>query len=317
MRLAFAGTPTFAVRALEALHRAGHDVCLVLTQPDRPSGRRLKLSASAVASAAGALALPTLKPATLKSPEVVGAISAARPEVIVVAAYGLILPKSVLTIPPRGCLNIHASLLPRWRGAAPVQRAILAGDHETGVGIMIMEPGLDTGPVLLERRQPVLADDTAASLTEKLAVSGAEAIVEALRDLEILVARPQEAAAATYAAKLERREALIDWSSDAAQIDRQVRAFNPFPGAETRHGGEALKIWGARPAAAAGSPGTIVAISDGSPIVACGNGALALTFLQRPGSQRLAATEYVKARPMPVGTVLGSQSQVASAGNRR
>lgn len=230
---------------------------------------------------------------------------------MVVAAYGIILPQSVLAIPPRGCLNIHASLLPRWRGAAPIQRAILAGDAETGVSIMVMERGLDTGPVLLERRVSITTTDTAGSLTESLAALGAEAIVEALRQFEGLFPQAQDSSKATYAAKIEKTEALLDWELAAADLDRKVRALNPFPGAESRVGGETLKIWEAIPASASGRPGTVIGLDRGRPVVACRDGALVLTVVQRPGSRRIPAAEYLKGRPMPTGTRLGSGSDMA------
>lgn len=306
MRLVFAGTPPFAARALGALHAAGHDIALVLTQPDRPSGRGLKSTPSAVAELAATLGLAVAKPATLKDPDAVAVIEAARPEAMVVAAYGLILPKSVLAIPSRGCLNIHGSLLPRWRGAAPVQRAIQAGDTESGVGIMQMEAGLDTGPVLLETRVPIGPAETAGSLTAKLAQAGAEAIVEALRRLDSLVPRPQPAEGVTYAAKIGKAEAPLDWRLDATVLDRQVRAFDPFPGAETVLEGEPLKVWQARPVAGRGEPGTVIGFEGACPVVACGKDALVLTVLQRPGSRRMPAADFVKGRPIPAGTRLGN-----------
>ncbi len=311
MRLVFAGTPPFAAHALQALHAAGHEITLVLTQPDRPAGRGLKPRPSAVAELAASLGLPLAKPATLKSAEGRAPIEAAAPDVMVVAAYGLILPQSVLTIPPRGCLNIHASLLPRWRGAAPIQRAILAGDAETGVAIMAMEAGLDTGPVLLEHRVPILDTDTAGSLTEKLAGLGATAIVEALERLDRLAPRAQEAAGATYAAKIEKAEAPLDWDRDAADLHRQVRAFNPFPGRRDGLEGESLKVWEASRIEASGPPGTVIGLDEGRPVVACGRGALALTTIQRPGSRRMAAADFIRGHPMPPGTRLAS----AKAGN--
>lgn len=309
MRIVFAGTPPFAARALEALHGAGHEIALVLTQPDRPSGRGLKTKPSAVAELAGTLDLAISKPASLKPADSRIPIEAATPDVMVVAAYGLILPESVLAIPRRGCLNIHASLLPRWRGAAPIQRAIEAGDTETGVAIMGMEPGLDTGPVLLERRIPILATDTAGTLTDKLAGLGALAILEALVRLDMLTPRPQEAAGVTYAAKITKPEALLDWSLDARVLDRQVRAFNPAPGAEASLGGETIKIWEAEPVEADGNPGTVIGLDRGRPIIACAAGALALTIIQRPGSRRMPAAEFVKGRPMPPGTRLDMARQ--------
>ena len=271
----------------------------------------MKLRPSAVAELAARLGLPLEKPVSLKTPEILGIISSAKPEAMIVAAYGLILPKSVLAIPPRGCLNIHASLLPRWRGAAPVQRALLAGDAETGVTIMVMEVGLDTGPVLMERRVPIGAADTARSLTEKLSQVGAEAIVETLGRLDTLVARTQAIEGVTYAAKIEKSEASLDWTRDAAVLDRQVRAFDPFPGAETTLDGEPLKVWQACPVAVRGEPGVIVDLREGCPVVACGVDGLVLTVVQRPGSRRMPASDFVKGRPMLPGTRLGS----ASSGN--
>lgn len=308
MRLVFAGTPPFAACALRSLHQAGHEIALALTQPDRPSGRGLKPKSSAVAELASELQIPVAKPISLKAAEVIDAISAARPEVMVVAAYGIILPKSVLAIPSRGCLNIHASLLPRWRGAAPIQRAILAGDDETGVTIMVMEPGLDTGPVLLERRVPISPTETTASLTDTLSVVGAEAIVEALDRLDALAPLVQDSGRATYAAKIDKAEAILDWRRGAETLDRQVRALNPFPGAESVFDGETLKIWEAALVDGSGLPGTVIGTDQGRPVIACGNGALALTILQRPGSRRMEAVEFLKGRPMPLGARLGSMS---------
>lgn len=306
MRLVFAGTPPFAARALDALHAAGHDIALVLTQPDRPSGRGLKLKPSSVAEIAGTLGLDIASPASLDTAEARMQIEAAAPDVMVVAAYGLILPQSVLAIPRKGCLNIHASLLPRWRGAAPIQRAIQAGDAESGVAIMVMERGLDTGPIILVRRVPIAASDTAGTLTEKLAGLGAQAIVEALDRLDKLVPLPQESTGITYATKIKRSEAALDWQLDAAVLSRLVRAFNPFPGAETRLDGEPLKVWESEPIEASGNPGTVIGLNRGRPMVGCGQGALALTVIQRPGSRRMLAAEFLKGRPMPLGTWLGT-----------
>jgi len=307
LRLVFAGTPPFAARALAALHAAGHEIALVLTQPDRPSGRGLKPRSTAVAELAASLGLPVAKPPSLKSEEGRAPIAAANPEVMIVAAYGLILPQQVLAIPARGCLNIHASLLPRWRGAAPIQRAIQAGDAETGVAIMVMEAGLDTGPVLLERRVAIGPADTAGTLTETLAGLGAEAVVEALEHLDVLEARPQPVEGVTYAAKIDKREAVVDWHDEATALDRLVRAFDPFPGAETRLGGEPVKIWQARLADGDGVPGTVLRVEAGCPVVACGKGALALTVMQRPGSRRLPAAEFLKGRPVAAGSRLGGE----------
>jgi methionyl-tRNA formyltransferase len=305
LRVVFAGTPPFAAAALEAILAAGHDVALVLSQPDRPAGRGLKLAASAVARLAAGRGLALHKPATLKSAEAQAPIRDAAPDVMVVAAYGLLLPPAVLAIPALGCLNIHASLLPRWRGAAPIQRALLAGDAETGVDIMRMEAGLDTGPVLLEKRISIGARETAGTLTDKLARLGAEAVVEALASLNSLSLRAQDSALATYASKVSKVEAQIDWSRAAAEIDRQVRAFNPAPGAETTLGGQALKIWEALPGEGSGAPGTVLEGAGGALRVACGGGALAITSLQRAGSRRLDAQEFLRGFPIPAGTVLG------------
>ncbi len=305
MRVAFAGTPPFAARALEALSGAGHTIVLVLSQPDRPSGRGLKLAESAVSRAARERGFELFKPHSLRAAEEQARIREARPEVLVAAAYGLILPQAVLDIPPRGCLNIHASLLPRWRGAAPVQRAILAGDAETGIGIMRMEAGLDTGPVLLEKRLAIGPRETAGTLTDRLAELGARAIVEALADLDRLSPRVQDEAAACYAPKIAKSEARIDWRRSPVEIDRQVRAFNPAPGAETMLAGASLKVWEAFPVEGSGSPGSVIGARDGCPVVACGEGALALAVVQRAGARRLPAAEFVRGWPLPEGATLG------------
>src|SRR5689334_11836317 len=242
LRIAFAGTPHFALPALRALLASQHRVVGVLTQPDRPAGRGRELRASPVKLLAQEAQLPIGQPATLKTPEGRAILHEWSPDLLVVVAYGLILPQAVLDRPRLGCLNIHGSLLPRWRGAAPIQRAILAGDAETGVCIMQMEAGLDTGPVLIERRHPIGMHDTAGDLHDALAELGAAALLEAVEALVAgtVVMRPQPAEGVTYAAKLEKSEAAIDWTRDAAQIDRQVRAFNPWPVAETAYAGETL-----------------------------------------------------------------------------
>jgi len=293
LRVVFAGTPPFAAQALAALAAAGHDIPLVLTQPDRPAGRGLKLTASAVAEAAAHLGLRVEKPLTLKAPEPLALLRDIAPDVMVVAAYGLLLPQALLDVPRHGCLNIHASLLPRWRGAAPIQRAILAGDSVTGVCIMRMETGLDTGPVLLRREYPIGPEVTAGELTQALASLGADAIVAALANLEDLDAIPQDDACATYAAKVQKAEARIDWGRPAAEIDRQVRAFNPFPGAEGPVLQAPLKIWRAQPTEASGAPGERVPGTQGL-VVACGEGALRLLEVQRPGARRFAAEDFLR-----------------------
>ncbi len=244
------------------------------------------------------------KPPGLRTAEAHALIASARPDVLVVAAYGVILPQSILDIPPRGCLNIHASLLPRWRGAAPIQRAILAGDSRTGVCIMRMEAGLDTGPVLLTRETPIAADEAAGALTTRLARLGSEAIVEALRRLDDLEAVPQDAAHATYAAKVTKAEARIDWSQDCAVIGRQVRAFNPSPGAETTMGGQGVKVWMATPVAGDGSPGTVLSTDPSAIVIGCGSGALRITELQRAGARRMRVDEFLRGNALASGASL-------------
>jgi methionyl-tRNA formyltransferase len=312
LRVAFAGTPPFAATALAALHGAGHEVALVLTQPDRPAGRGMKLSASAVAQWASEHTLTVVKPATLKDPAAQEALRAVQAEVLVVAAYGLLLPQAVLDLPARGCLNIHASLLPRWRGAAPIQRAILAGDAQTGISIMRMDAGLDTGPVLLRRPFAIGPREDAGGLTQALAALGGEAIVEALRRIQTLSPEPQDPTLATYAPKVAKSEARIDWNQPSEAIDRQVRAFNPVPGAETVFRNEVLKIWVAAPSAGDGPPGTVLEARNGQIRVACGAGSLLLKEIQRPGGKRLPAAGWLRGTALPEGTLLG-QKPLASA----
>jgi methionyl-tRNA formyltransferase len=297
LRVVFAGTPPFAARALEALVGARHEVVLVLTQPDRPSGRGLKLTPSAVSEAAARLDLETAKPPSLKDPAAVDLIRRATCDVMVVAAYGLLLPQAVLDLPPRGCLNIHASLLPRWRGAAPVQRAILAGDVTTGISIMRMEAGLDTGPVILSRELAIDPRATGGELTESLAILGAESIDAALERLDVLAPVPQDHAQATYAAKIRKAEARIDWSRSSIEVDRMVRAFNPVPGAEAELAGAPLKIWRADPVRGSGAPGAWLERGPGL-VVACGDGALRLLEVQRPGARRIPAEAFVLGNPV-------------------
>jgi methionyl-tRNA formyltransferase len=302
LRVAFAGTPAFAARALEALAAAGFQIPLVFTQPDRPAGRGLKLSPSAVALSASRLGLPTHKPESLRGRDALEALRAARPDVMVVAAYGQILPRAVLDTPARGCLNIHASLLPRWRGAAPIHRAILAGDAVTGVTIMRMEEGLDTGPTLLQQTVAIDRGDTTGSLTDKLAIAGASAMVAALRGLDCLEERAQDASRASYAAKISKSETAIDWSQPCEAIDRQVRAFNPSPGAEATLGGEKIKIWLAAPITSVeGMPGSLVSVDAGNVVVACGSGALRLDLVQRPGGRRMPASDFLRGSSAGVG----------------
>ncbi len=305
MRVVFAGTPEFAAAALGAILDAGHVVPLVLTQPDRPAGRGMALQASPVKRLALEHGLAVHQPPSLKSDEARRPLQEAAADVMVVAAYGLILPRAVLDLPRLGCLNIHASLLPRWRGAAPIQRALLAGDKETGITIMQMDAGLDTGPMLLARALPIAADDTAQTLHDKLAALGAELIVQALDGLErgSLAPRPQPSEGVTYAAKLDKTEAAIDWRRPAADIARAVRAFNPSPGAYTRLGETTIKVWAARPEdGSAGAPGTVLEASPAGIRVACGQGSLRLEILQRPGGRPLAAAEFLRGFALAPGS---------------
>jgi methionyl-tRNA formyltransferase len=314
VRLIFAGTPEFARVALERLHAAGFEIPLVLTQPDRPAGRGLKLQPSPVKQFALAHGVAVAQPRSLrldgKFPDdaraAKEAIAAAHADVMVVAAYGLILPQWVLDAPPLGCMNIHASLLPRWRGAAPIHRAIEAGDAQTGVTIMQMDAGLDTGDMLLAEPMPIDADDTTGTLHDKLAALGGRLIVEALELAACggLTRTLQPQDGVTYAHKIDKAEAAIDWSHDAHAIGRRVRAFNPAPGATAQIGGEAIKVWAATSLDGRGSaaPGTVVAIDERGIGVACGDGSrLEITQLQRAGGKRLAATEFLRGFPLAPG----------------
>ena len=300
MRLIFAGTPEFAAEALRSLIEAGHEVALVLTQPDRPAGRGMSLQPSAVKQVALQHGIEVFQPLSLKEAAAQTRIAELGADVMVVAAYGLILPQAVLDMPRFGCLNIHASLLPRWRGAAPIQRAILAGDAETGVCIMQMEAGLDTGPVLLREALAIADTDTAATLHDRLAALGARLCADALSRLP-LVAASQPEAGVTYAHKIEKAEALIDWTQSAGQLDRHVRAFNPFPGAQTCLAGQVIKLWSARPVAGAGEPGEVLAVDRHQIVIACGEGALAVQTLQKAGGKRLPVQQFLAGNPVQVG----------------
>ncbi len=303
MRVAFAGTPEFAKTALEAILAAGFTVPLVLTQPDRPAGRGMQLHASPVKQLALAHRIPVFQPDRLKDPATHAPLLEAAPDVLVVAAYGLILPPAVLDIPRHGCINIHASLLPRWRGAAPIQRAIEAGDRETGITVMRMEAGLDTGPMLLAERIAIAPDDNAMTLHDKLAALGGQLIAAALARLPQLAPTAQPEAGVTYARKIEKAEAAIDWRRPAAEIGRQVGAFNPFPGAVATLRQTPVKIWAAQAASGTGAPGTVLASGSGGILVACGQGALRLTQLQKPGGKRLAARDFLQGFPVAPGEV--------------
>ncbi len=301
LRVAFAGTPAFAVPTLESLHRAGHEIRGVFTQADRPAGRGRALRPSAVKQRALELGLDVQQPPSFRAAEPIDALRRLGVDVFVVAAYGLILPPEALAVPPLGCLNGHASLLPRWRGAAPIQRAILDGDAVTGVSIMKMEVGLDTGPVFATRRVVIASTDTTLSLADTLSVVGAELLCETLDLLArgIATATPQDAAGATYAAKIEKSEAPIDWRTDAAAVERRVRAFVPWPVAETEWRGERLRILqatiaGEAPTAEA-DPGTLVAASAQGIDVACGRGVLRIQRVQRPNRNPIDARAFLNA----------------------
>ncbi|SAL67169.1 methionyl-tRNA formyltransferase [Caballeronia terrestris] len=307
LRVVFAGTPEFAAAALAAIHAAGFSVPLVLTQPDRPAGRGMKLTASPVKRFALENGLEVAQPTSLrrngKYPEEASAaidlLRATPHDVMVVAAYGLILPQEVLDIAPHGSINIHASLLPRWRGAAPIHRAIEAGDAETGITLMQMDAGLDTGAMIREARIPILPADTTATLHDRLAQLGADLIVQALRDLERdgkLPSTPQPENGTTYAEKIAKHEAALDWRRPADVLARQIRAFDPFPGAFGTLEGVAVKIWAAEVftgEAPTKEPGTIVDVSMDGVVVSCGESALRLTQLQKPGGKRLPVREFL------------------------
>ena len=314
MRVVFAGTPEFARVALEAIAGAGFEVVLVLTQPDRPAGRGMKLQASPVKQLAVSRGWPVAQPRSLrldgKYPEDAAAardaIANAKADVMVVAAYGLILPQWVLDAPRLGCLNIHASLLPRWRGAAPIHRAIEAGDAETGVTIMQMDAGLDTGDMLLRESLPI-GDDTTARLHDRLAALGGRMIVDALHQAEAgtLHAEAQPAEGVTYAHKVEKSEAQVDWAQDAASIVRRIRAFDPFPGASSALDGETVKVWSAEAQAGTPSeaPGSVIAVTPSGIAVAAKNSIVTLTELQRAGGKRLRIADFLRGFDVKVGQV--------------
>ncbi|MBD8050353.1 methionyl-tRNA formyltransferase [Limnohabitans radicicola] len=315
MRLIFAGTPEFAREAMVALHVAGHEIVLVLTQPDRPAGRGMKLQSSPVKQWALEHQVPVAQPRSLrldgKYPEDAAAardtLLAAKADAMIVAAYGLILPQWTLDLPPRGCLNIHASLLPRWRGAAPIHRAIEAGDKQTGITIMQMDAGLDTGDMLLVRTEAILLTDTTAVLHDRLATLGGEAIVQALAGIDQLQRQPQPSEGVNYAHKIEKTEAALDWTLSAELLARRIRAFDPFPGMTvpltTEAGTETLKLWQAvaEPLQAVAEPGTVVQADAQGVRVACGQGQLCLTQLQRPGGKRLSAADFLRGCPLKAG----------------
>ena len=301
MRIVFMGTPEFSVTVLDALVQAGHEIACVYTQPPRPAGRGQTERPTPVHTRAAAMRVPVRHPKSLRTPEAQAEFAALDADVAVVVAYGLILPQAVLDAPRRGCLNIHASLLPRWRGAAPIQRAIMAGDAETGVCIMQMEAGLDTGPVLLCRAIPIGETQTASDLHDQLARLGAEAIVTALANLDTLTPEPQPDEGVTYAAKIDKSEARLDWTRPAIEIDRQIRGLSPFPGAWTMIAGKRVKLLACQLAAGAGPPGSV--LSDLT--IACGQGAITITALQPEGKPRMEAEAYLRGARIAPGVVLG------------
>jgi methionyl-tRNA formyltransferase len=306
MRLVFMGTPDFAVPALEALAAEGHEIAAVYTQPPRPAGRGKKPRPSPVQARAEAMGFEVRHPVSLRDAAEQAAFAALKPEVAVVVAYGLILPRPILEAPERGCLNIHASLLPRWRGAAPIQRAIMAGDAETGVCIMQMDEGLDTGPVLACEATPIGAEETAGELHDRLAEMGARLIVEVLGRLDEIEPKPQSETGVTYAAKIDKAEARVDWRRPAVEIDRQIRGLSPFPGAWTVIGGERVKLLASRLAEGRGAPGEVLAGSPGERlVVACGQGAVEITRLQRAGRAAQEAAAFLRGHPVPKGARLG------------
>ncbi|WP_116131268.1 methionyl-tRNA formyltransferase [Tropicimonas sp. IMCC34043] len=296
MRLVFMGTPEFSVPALDALVAAGHDVACVYTQPPRPAGRGKKDRPSPVQARAEALGLPVRHPVSLRRPaEVLADFAALKPDVAVVVAYGLILPQAILDVPAKGCLNIHASLLPRWRGAAPIHRAILAGDTETGVCIMQMEAGLDTGPVLLREATRIGCEETTAALHDRLSDMGARLITEALGRLDTLARNPQPDEGVSYADKIDKSEARIDWTRPAVEIDRQIRALSPFPGAWCEVKGERVKFLRSRLASGQGRPGEVIA----GLTIACGDGAVEVLEAQRPGKRPMPTEDFLRGTILP------------------
>lgn len=298
MRIIYMGTPDFAVPALVALAKAGHEIVGVYSQPPRPAGRGKALRPSPVQAQAEQMGIEVRTPVSLKDPEVQAAFAALNADVAVVAAYGLILPRAVLEAPRSGCLNIHASLLPRWRGAAPIQRAILSGDNVTGVTIMNMEAGLDTGPMRAKHVTPI-EDKTAGALTAELAQAGAELMVEVLDDLSAHPPVPQPEEGVTYAAKIDKSEARIDFTRDAHQVERQIRAFNPFPGASLEYRGERFRILAAHVEEHEGPPGELL---DNSLLIGCGHGAIRPTLIQRAGKGAMSPGELLRGYDMPAGS---------------
>ncbi len=313
LRLVFAGTPEFAVPALHACMQSDCEVVAVYTQPDRPAGRGRKLSPGPVKQAALAAGIEVRQPESLRSLDARDELAAFAPDLMIVVAYGLILTRNVLAIPRHGCWNVHASLLPRWRGAAPIQRAILAGDTESGVGLMQMEAGLDTGPVLLERRTPIADDETGGSLHDRLSVLGAQVLGEGLRCLiagNLPEPVAQSAAGIEYAHKLDKAEARLDWNASAIALERRVRAFDPWPVAETELAGERLRIWSAQALASASTeaPGSVIGVAAQGLDVACADGVLRILEIQRDGGRRMPVRDWLNARPALAEGLQGRQA---------
>ncbi len=298
MKILFMGTPEFSVQVLEALVEAGHEIVAVYTQPPRPAGRGKALRLTPVAQRAEAMGLPVFSPLSLRDPEEISKLAQLKADIGVVVAYGLILPQAVLDAPRLGCLNIHASLLPRWRGAAPIQRAIMAGDVETGVCIMQMDAGLDTGPVRSERRIPITAAETASSLHDRLADIGSVAICDVLEDLDEFPAVAQSETGVTYAEKIDKAEARIDWTQNAVSIDRNIRGLSPFPGAWTELDGQRIKLLLSEVADGSGAPGSVL---DDELTVGTGQGAVKILRLQRPGKSAASASELLRGYPIGPG----------------
>ncbi len=309
MKIIFAGTPEFAVPALAALIVAGHEIVMVLTQPDRPAGRGMQLKASPVKQLALQHNLAVFQPVSLKPVEVQAQIAAADADVMIVAAYGLIIPTSVLNMPTKGCYNIHASLLPRWRGAAPIHRSLLAGDAETGVTIMEVVPALDAGAMVSKGVVPILETDTTQTLHDKLSKIGADLMVQAMTALAktgVLSSEPQDESLVTYAHKLEKAESAIDWQKNAVDISRQVRAFNPFPVASAQFRGETCRIWFASAIKGKAKVGEVVGLGDhtaGALLLGCGEGLLQITELQMPGGKRQTAQQFVQGQHVKLGEI--------------
>lgn len=295
------GTPEFSVPVLDALVAAGHEIIMVYCQPPRPAGRGKKDRPTPVQARAEALGLPVRHPSSLKSETEQAEFAALAADIAVVVAYGLILPQAVLDAPRLGCLNIHASLLPRWRGAAPIHRAIMAGDAETGICIMQMDAGLDTGPVLLRQATVIGAEETTGQLHDRLSAIGAGLIVSALTRITDLTPEPQPETGITYAAKIDKAEARVDWTRPAADIDRQIRGLSPFPGAWCEIDGQRIKLLASRCAEGAGAPGTVL---DGTLKIACGTGAVQILRLQRAGKGAQESAEFLRGLPLPIGTRL-------------